>query len=132
MDVSFLCNSPDLDGNYVWDYFTILKSDSIHTAVATRDYGIDKFSIRNSPNPFSSSTNISYYLPTSGAVKIGIYDSLGRNITTLLDGPRETGNHMIEWPATDKNGHQLSNGIYFAHIYSNEISKITKMMFIQE
>jgi hypothetical protein len=26
MDVKFLCDEPDTDGNYIWDYFTIIKT----------------------------------------------------------------------------------------------------------
>jgi hypothetical protein len=63
---------------------------------------------QNYPNPFNPSTKIRYSLPFASNVTIRIYNSLGENITTLVDNYQLPGNYEVDWNAT-----QLATGIYF-------------------
>jgi predicted phosphodiesterase len=130
MDVYFLCNKPDADINYVWDYFTIIKSDTITTESKTIKDFSDSYLIRNHPNPFKLSTQITYNLSQNNYVRIDIYDLLGRNISTIEEGFREKGRHTIEWFARDESGHKLPMGIYIAQIHAGEIIGHAKMMLL--
>ena len=59
------------------------------------------------PNPFNPTTTLSFALPVEGEIKLTIYDSMGREIQTLIDGVLPAGNHTRQFNATG-----LANGIY--------------------
>jgi len=81
---------------------------------------------QNYPNPFNPATTISYTLPEDGNVQIKIFDVLGREITTLLDGFSSKGQHSVVW-----NGNNFSSGIYYySIIYKGQIIN-KKMLMIQ-
>ncbi len=59
------------------------------------------------PNPFNTSTTITYYMPVSGSIRLRLYDILGRLIRTLAEGMETAGGHQITL-----NGSSLSSGTY--------------------
>jgi uncharacterized repeat protein (TIGR01451 family) len=67
------------------------------------------------PNPFTTSTRMSYVV--SGAsgerVEIGVYDSAGRRIRTLVSGAMPRGRHDVSWDGTDDSGAAAPAGVYF-------------------
>ncbi|MFC2116830.1 metallophosphoesterase [Bacteroidota bacterium] len=131
MDVHFLCNTPDADVNYVWDYFTIIKTDSISTGTRTLKDVSDNHNIRNYPNPFRQSTQISYDLGRADFVRVDIYDMMGRAVYSSDVGLKEKGMHTIEWSARDENGDKLPEGMYIAQIQGSRIVRKTRMMLLQ-
>jgi hypothetical protein len=64
---------------------------------------------QNFPNPFNPSTSLRYSLPAPGAVRIVVYDILGREVATLADGVRPAGTHTAVL-----DGRHLSSGTYLA------------------
>lgn len=80
---------------------------------------------QNFPNPFNPITKIKYYVPQQSNnvglnVKIKIFDSLGREISTLVDDIKKGGEYEIQFNAT-----QYSSGVYYCKLISgtNTISK---------
>lgn len=63
---------------------------------------------QNYPNPFNPSTVISYQLPTNAFVKLKIYDVLGREIRSLVNGRESAGDHSVVL-----NADGLPSGVYF-------------------
>ena len=61
----------------------------------------------NYPNPFTHTTTIEYALPASGPVRLAVYDALGREVATLVDGVRQAGSHVAVFDGTS-----LSSGVY--------------------
>ena len=65
----------------------------------------------NYPNPFNPSTQISFSLTEHGATTLRIYDLLGREVATLINGQLASGNHTVNFI-----GSGLSSGIYFVRL----------------
>ena len=78
------------------------------------------------PNPFNSSTRISYDLSKSGNVKLHIYNLLGQTVWTLVDRWQAAGSYSISWEAGD-----LPSGIYFCRLNSGDFSQIRKMLLLK-
>ncbi|MGE5410089.1 MAG: choice-of-anchor V domain-containing protein [Clostridiales bacterium] len=82
---------------------------------------------QNYPNPFNPSTKISYSLPVASVVKLIIYNSIGQNIATLVDGFQGPGNHEINF-----NGSKLSAGIYLYSIEAKPVDGGESFKFIRK
>ena len=61
----------------------------------------------NYPNPFTYSTTIEYVLLASGHVHLSVYDVLGREVATLVDGVQHAGKHAAVF-----DGASLTSGTY--------------------
>ena len=66
---------------------------------------------QNYPNPFNPSTRITFSLPTPESVSIKIYNSIGQEVETLVDGNVPAGQHTLYWAA---NG--LASGVYLCRM----------------
>jgi hypothetical protein len=83
---------------------------------------------QNYPNPFNPSTVISYQLPVSSDVTLRVYDILGSEITTLVDEYKPVGMHNVEFTI---NNLQLSSGVYFCRLKTENYSKTIKMLYLK-
>lgn len=81
---------------------------------------------QNYPNPFNAQTVISYDLPCQSEVRLDIYDILGRQIETLIDGNQTAGTHQVIWNASD-----VSSGVYFYKLTTGEFEKSHKMILVK-
>ena len=94
----------------------------------------DKFELfQNYPNPFNPTTTISYQLPSDIKVMIKIYDILGKEVTTLFDGPQKAGYYENRL-----NVNRIASGMYIYRLTaksiggtSQEYSSIKKMMVLK-
>jgi parallel beta-helix repeat protein len=91
---------------------------------------------QNYPNPFNPLTIVNYQLPIDNFVTLKVYDMLGREVATLVDGMQEAGYYAQPWNGTDANGQQLASGIYFYRLeaFANgkqSFSMIKKMSLIR-
>ncbi len=83
---------------------------------------------QNYPNPFNPATIIEYQLPASGSVSLKLYDIIGNEIATLIDGYKQAGRHQFKLTVND---FKLSSGIYFYKIISGSFSQTNKMVIIK-
>jgi len=79
---------------------------------------------QNIPNPFTSSTLISYNIRKAGNVKITLYDVNGKTISILRDDYQKLGNYSLS--LKDKG---LAPGIFFFEFTINDF-KTTKKMIV--
>jgi hypothetical protein len=86
------------------------------------------FSIENYPNPFSHTTEIRYGLPINTRLKIGVYNSFGQEIATLVNGIQNLGWYSVKWNGKDDKGKICPNGIYFYRLESEEFKATKKMV----
>ncbi len=93
---------------------------------------VSDFSLeQNYPNPFNPSTVIRYQLPRATRVTIVLYDLLGSEVATLVDGQQEPGNHSVVWDGVDRFGHHVASGIYMYKIEAGAFQSAKKMIFLR-
>jgi len=81
---------------------------------------------QNYPNPFFTSTDISFYLPTRSFVTLKIYDLGGREVATLVSKELPAGEHVREW-----NAKELPGGIYFYRLQAGKFTKTRKLVLLK-
>jgi photosystem II stability/assembly factor-like uncharacterized protein len=85
---------------------------------------------QNYPNPFNPSTKISWQSPVGSWQTLKIYDILGNEVATLVDGYRNAGNYKIDFQST-VGSHQLANGVYFYQLRVGDFVKTKKMILLK-
>ena len=81
---------------------------------------------QNYPNPFNPRTSIVFDLPEAGVVTLGIYDVMGRSVTTLVNGSMESGQHVVSFDAGN-----LSSGMYLYRLEANGFETQKKMLLLK-
>lgn len=72
----------------------------------------------NYPNPFSNSTEFTFWASQDCNVQIKIYTLAGRLICKLDDLNAQTGFNHFHWNGQDQDGDLLANGVYLYKIYA--------------
>jgi hypothetical protein len=83
------------------------------------------------PNPFNPQTTIRYALPFPGYVTLQIYNVLGQQVTTLVNGPVEAGHHSVVWNGTDDHGRVVASGLYFYRLETDGFQETRKMLLLK-
>ncbi len=86
------------------------------------EYDLDQ----NYPNPFNPTTTIGYSVAETGFTTIKVFDMLGREVTTLVNGEKQTGNYSVKFDASN-----LAAGIYIYRIVSGNYTDSKKMVVIK-
>jgi hypothetical protein len=81
---------------------------------------------QNYPNPFNPNTNIKYQLSKPGIVTLKVYDILGNEVVSLVNGYQNPGAYSINFNAS-----KLASGIYFYRIRSNDFISTKKMIVLK-
>ena len=85
----------------------------------------------NVPNPFNPETTIRYELPQSEMVNLSIYDTLGRQVLTLMEGHVGAGSHQAVWRGMDDRGHSVGSGVYFARLVAGDFTAVQRMLLLR-
>ena len=137
-----LIDSLFIDG-YWWSRFKRFDNDIyliLSNSEKVRVYRIDKVTTtpkepeiptkfalyQNYPNPFNPSTTISYDLPERARVKLSVYNILGQEVATLVDGEQEPGRYGVKFDASG-----LPSGIYFYRLEAGKFVDVKKMILIK-
>jgi hypothetical protein len=86
---------------------------------------------QNHPNPFNPETEISYNLPHDSYVTLTIFNIVGQEVKTLVDGFQDAGHKSIRWDGKDNDGNKVSSGIYFYRIQAGEYSQTKRMVLLK-
>ena len=122
---------------YASDHLPVIAQFDFGPTVSVSDKNlISKFELyQNYPNPFNPSTTIKYSIPVLGKqnalfVQLKIYDTLGREIRTLVNESQFQKNYQVQFDASE-----LPSGIYFYRLSviggSNTYSQTKKMILLR-
>ncbi len=103
----------------------ILMADpSIITSINDNDTQISGYQLEQSyPNPFAHSSTIEYSLPEPQFVTLKVYDMLGAEIITLVNGEQSQGIHEVLF-----DGSELKSGIYFYRLQAGNYTETRKVL----
>jgi len=82
--------------------------------------------LQNYPNPFNPQTSIQYSLPSSGDVRLEIFNILGQRIAILNDGYQSAGTHVVRFDAG-----KFAGGIYFYRLTAGPVTLIRKLVLLK-
>ena len=103
------------------------KFNPIFNSVKNENININSFDLsQNYPNPFNPSTTIEYFLEQESKVAIKIFDVLGNQLVTLVDGYKTSGKHKEKF-----NGYNLSSGVYFYSLIIEGKQKTRSMILLK-
>jgi len=87
----------------------------------------DQFSLeQNYPNPFNPATKIRYSIPEESDVILKVYNSLGQEITTLVNEKKPQGFYEINFGSEI-----LPSGIYIYRLTAGDFTSVKKMLIIK-
>lgn len=97
------------------------------TDIAVNDLTPTEYNLaQNYPNPFNPSTTIKYSLPENGFTTLKIYNTIGKEIATLVESNKEAGNYSVEFIANN-----IPSGIYFYTLKSGSFTNTKKMIILK-
>ena len=80
----------------------------------------------NYPNPFNAATIINYELPVDAHVKLGVYNTLGQKVATVVDERQQAGYRSVVWDASE-----VSSGVYFYKLSAGDFTETKRMMLVK-
>ncbi|MFP4458251.1 MAG: T9SS type A sorting domain-containing protein [Candidatus Zixiibacteriota bacterium] len=118
-------------------YLTAVQGRATQAQIMGRYLGIDNIqeneiavpediTVDIAPNPFNPITSINVKLANTAETVLEIYDINGKKITTIFEGKLPAGNHIFDF-----DGRELSSGIYFANVKTNEDIISMRMILIK-
>lgn len=81
---------------------------------------------QNYPNPFNPVTTIEFSVPTAEMVNLRVFDTLGREVATLVDGIQAPGIHAVQFDA----GH-LPSGMYIYRLEAAAYSEVKRLILMK-
>jgi hypothetical protein len=104
-----------------------LKTIGVSTDNSVQEFA--ELSASNYPNPFRTSTTISYTLPENGKVKVEVYNGVGMIVKTLVDNYQEAGEQSVKFDANN-----VRSGVYLYRITvqgeTNNYSAVKRMVVV--
>ena len=101
---------------------------SVVTAVETNTTTLPaEFTLgQNYPNPFNPSTSISYQLPANSTVTLKVFDILGKELLTLVQGQQVAGSYVVRFDAS-----HFASGVYLYQLRADDGSGSGSKSLIQ-
>jgi glycosidase len=86
---------------------------------------------QNYPNPFNPSTAIRFDLPSESNVTLKVFNILGAEVATLMQGRQGAGTHTMRWNGIGDGGTVCSSGVYFVRIEAGGFVDVKRMILIR-
>ncbi len=105
--------------------FTLANVEDV-TGINNKEIS-NKFSLnQNYPNPFNPTTKISFSIAEKGKVQLKVYDIIGKEVKTLVNGELSAGQYNLTFDASN-----LPSGIYIYELRTNKFLESRKMMLLK-
>ncbi len=89
----------------------------------------NRFSLeQNYPNPFNPVTVIRYQLPEQSYVTLRVFNTLGKEIATFVDGIQEAGFKTVEWDVPQSG---IPSGMYFYRLSAGSFTDTKKLLLVK-
>lgn len=110
------------------ELLALLNGDGGGTrATIPKEYFLDQ----DYPYPFNAVTRITFGLPEAADVKLRIFDLMGREVTTLIQGQQRAGYYRVQWDGKNADGVPVTSGIYFVRLETPKVTKVSKMTLVK-
>jgi hypothetical protein len=86
---------------------------------------------QNVPNPSVAGTQIRYETARPAMVTIKVYNALGKEVCTLVDGAKGPGQHSAYWDGRNRRGERVTSGVYFYKMEAGAFSATRKMLVLR-
>ena len=115
--VSYRLKQFDFDGRN-----ELSSAVNVDVNFAVREYALEQ----NYPNPFNPSTTIKFAMPKAGKVTLKVYNSIGKEVATLVDEYKESGAHQVSFDAS-----KLPSGVYIYKFNAGEFTSARKLILMK-
>jgi hypothetical protein len=129
VNYSYSVTAVDTNGNES-DYSDIVTL-SVSTVESRPDIPVHYYLTQNFPNPFNPQTTIKYGLLKAGEVRVIIYDVLGNIVKFLINQNQPRGHYQVIWNGVNTQNEQVSSGIYYYQIITDDFQDVKKMFLIR-
>ncbi len=121
--------SYDPNGDY-WNYAPSFVVTVVpNSSAPTLSEKPSAFSLaQNYPNPFNPTTLIQYQLSQPSAVRLELFDAVGRKVATLVNARQAAGAYSYTLNASQFN---LSSGVYLYRLQTDNFAETKKMLFLK-
>jgi uncharacterized delta-60 repeat protein len=116
--------STGLSSNY--DIATIKYSATVGVSNNGNEIPTNYSLSQNYPNPFNPTTTISFELPKQSDVSLSVYNSIGEEISVIVNDKLSAGKYRINF-----DGSNISSGIYFYRLQAGDFTQTKKMILIK-
>jgi hypothetical protein len=115
-----------LANNYVWSFTTGTTATAVENGLAPQAFAL----FQNYPNPFNPSTRIQYSLEKAGMVSLKVYNLLGLEVATLVNGRQEAGSYTVPF-GINTGTLGLSSGVYFYRLEAGSFVSTKKLILMK-
>lgn len=120
--VSYRLKQIDLDGKFAYHGPVEVSNNSTGNRT-----GAGRVSLaQNYPNPFNPTTVIEFVLPKPDRVTLKVYNALGQEVATLVDGMKGAGIHTTKF-----DGSSLASGLYIYQLKTSDFTSTQKMLLVK-
>ncbi len=109
---------------FVAGFFNESPATSVHQTSSgiPHQYSLEQ----NFPNPFNPATSIRYSLQGSSFVTLKVFDMLGRELATIVNGNKSGGTYTVSWDASS-----YPSGVYFYRMRAGNVTVTRKMTLVK-
>jgi hypothetical protein len=98
----------------------------VKTVIPESEFPESAYVTQNYPNPFNPSTTIRFGLPERSHVLLTVFNTLGQQVATLVQGEQDAGYHEVRFDATG-----FSSGVYFYRLQAGNFLQTRKMALVR-
>ncbi len=120
---SYAYRLKQIDNNGAFKYGTTVE---VTISSAPQAFALSQ----NYPNPFNPSTVISYQLPVNSQVILKVYNILGQEVATLVNGTQEAGAYTVSFN-TNEGTLGLSSGVYIYRLQAGSFVSTKKLVLMK-